>query len=137
MAYPSTVPGIESFFEPAVGHSASRARGGAGLAKDTYQGRQTGTFNLVYRALTQTEKDAFFTDFDSDPGSFSFTWTLGGSTHTVVYESQPVAILRQDGNAWDVFVRLAKIPALGADIDDEAGDPLFMESGVDLENEAA
>lgn len=137
MAFPTTAQGIESVFVPAVATEQSVSLGNVGIARDTYGGIQVGRFELVYRAISESARDAFFTDFDTDPGSFAFTWQMDSSSHTVVYAGAPQAVYRVDADAWDVFVRLLKVPELGGTIDDQGGTAIDDQGGTDIENQAA
>ena len=113
--------GIESRFVPQRGIRQATSLAGETTTVDDYKGRETGIFQLVYRAVSESAKDGFFTEYDTNYLSeFTFTFDMDSTTHTVIYARQPIATFRQDANAWDVEVRLAKIPVFG---------PRALESG--------
>ena len=129
--------GVESRFIPQQGIRQTTSLGGETTTVDYYKGRETGVFQLVYRAVSESAKDGFFTEYDSNYLSeFSFTFDMDRSTHTVVYASQPIATFRQDANAWDVEILLAKIPVFGP-LALESGDVLLLENNDNLLLEAA
>lgn len=105
---------------------------GVAVTRDRHQGIRAGRFELVYRTLTEAERDAFWTDYDGDPGEFTYTWPEDSTTHQVVYEGRPEARFRQDFNRWDLFVFLALVPDFSGNLLLEDGDALLLEDDDNL-----
>lgn len=116
MAFPTSFDYTkESVFVQADGYDTTTSDADKAISKDSFSGRKTGYFVLVYRSITIAEWNLLAGDYQSDPGEFSFTWDQDNTTHTVVWAQRPRLVGGMVGNdgttdRWDAEAILEIVP---------------------------
>jgi len=111
MSYPDRCYSIDSSFVPFGGIRSTTSIGGITVTVNDVV-NNGGVFNLIYKALTEFEKEEFIADYNQNYlNQFAFQWTMDNppTNHLVYYEREPFADRRSDSLKWNIIVNLEKV----------------------------